>query len=217
VCVRLLVLVGVVAWASLAASAARADGPPAPVATEEAIPVEPPPATVAYLEYGIAFTAQFATQGVFCTDPQIDCVLGAGGGIAVRAGYRAASPWYLGGTYEFSKQDSTKLFRLSILQQLRGEARYYIDTGREAQPFLSAGAGLAGYGDEWGVSTWGPAGFFGTGLEVQLDRRILAGFILSYRPIYLQEFQITSGDEQRGPGVAHIIALELSLEVRDPL
>lgn len=215
---RLLVLGGAIAAALLAASAARAEGPAAAAgAVEEPIPVEPPPATVPYLEYGIAFTAQFATQGVFCKDPQIDCVLGSGGGIAVRAGYRGASPWYFGGTYEFSKQDSTKLFRLSILQQLRAEARYYIDTGREAQPFLSAGAGVAGYGDQWGVSTWGPAGVLGTGLEVQLDRRILAGFILSYRPIYLQEFQASSGDEQRGPGLAHVFALELSLEVRDPL
>jgi hypothetical protein len=188
----------------------------APAPTELAIPVEPPPITVAYLEYGVAFTAQFATSGAFCKD-SVDCVLGSGGGIAIRVGYRAASPWYFGGTFEFSKQDSTKLYRLAILKQLRAEARYYIDTGREAQPFLSAGAGVAAYGDQIDFATWGPAGFLATGLEVQLDRRILAGFILSYRPIYLQAFQVTAGDVNRGPGVAHMIVLELSLEVRDPL
>jgi hypothetical protein len=202
--------------ASLARAAAAQDAAKA-VTTEEAVPVEPPPSTVAYLEYGVAFTADYAASGAFCKDPKIDCVLGSGGGIAIRAGYRAAGRWYFGGAYQLSKQDATKLYRLPILQELRGEARYYIDTGREAEPFITAGAGVAGYGDQWGVATWGPSAFFGPGLEVQLDRRILVGFLLSYRPIYLQEFQVTTNDEQRGPGIAHIIALELSLEVRDPL
>ena len=176
------------------------------------------PSKTTFLQYGVAFTAEFATPGSFCRDPQLDCVLGSGGGIAGRAGWRSAGPWYFGGAYELSKQDPTKLYQLAILQQLRGEVRYYIDTGRDIEPFASAGVGLAGYGNEWAISTWGPEAFAALGLEVQTSSGPLIGFAVGYRPIWLQQLTVSSGgDQSRGPGFAHMIGIDLTLEARDPL
>src|SRR5690242_3929415 len=35
------------------------------------------------------------------------CILGSGGGVAVRFGYRLGSLWYFGGAYEFTRHDSS--------------------------------------------------------------------------------------------------------------
>src|SRR5262245_34226532 len=100
----------------------------------------PPPSHVSYLQYGLSFTAELvASPGPMCDDafapeqglgprPPPVCIFGGGGGVAFRMGVRGTGPWYFGGAYEISKQDSTKLYRLAILQQIRGEARYYVDT-----------------------------------------------------------------------------------------
>ena len=65
------------------------------------------------------------------------CILGSGGGLAIRAGYRNPGPWYIGGAYEFTKMDSSNLYRLGIFQQLRFEMRYLLDTGYRASPYLT--------------------------------------------------------------------------------
>ena len=176
----------------------------------------PPPAKMTYLQYGIAFTAEFATGGVFCGDPQLDCILGSGGGIAGRFGWRSAGDWYLGGAYELSKQDPTKLYRLAILQQLRAEARHYWYRGKDTQPLVAMGAGLAGYGNEWSIATFGPTAFVGVGVESQLADGPVLGFLLGYRPIYLQKFSDTN-NTSHGPGFAHMIAIDITLEARDPI
>jgi hypothetical protein len=175
-----------------------------------------PPPQLTYVQFGVAFTAEFATEGTFCEDAQLNCILGPGGGIAGRVGWRGAGDWYFGGAYELSKQDPTKLFRLAILQQLRAEARRYFWHGLDTQPVIVVGAGLAGYGNEWAITTWGPCGFVGVGVETQSKSGPVIGMTLGYRPIYLQEFKDSSG-QSHGPGIAHMVALELSLEAREPL
>ena len=169
-----------------------------------------------YLQYGVAFAVEIATSGAFCEDPQLNCILGSGGGIAGRAGLRTGSDWYFGGAYELTSQDPTKLYRLAILQQVRAEARRYWFRGLDTQPFIAAGLGVAGYGNEWSVSTWGVSGFVGVGVESQSKSGPVIAATVGYRPLYLQSFLDTNG-QSHGPGIAHMIALEVSLEAREPL
>jgi hypothetical protein len=134
----------------------------------------------------------------------------------VRVGWRGTGALYFGGAYELSKQDPNKLLRLAILQQVRAEGRYYFVSGRDTEPYLSAGLGLAGYGNEWGVDTWGPASFLGVGFETQLTRRTVVGVAVAYRLLYLQRFTDTTG-APRDAGIAQLIGLDFVLEQRDPI
>lgn len=213
-------------------AAVRADRPPAPAQTTVTfepgapsadLPMSgdraagvPPPPRMTYLQYGVAFTAEFAAGSTFCEDPQLNCILGSGGGIAGRVGWRGAGDWYFGGAYELSKQDPTKLYRLAILQQLRFEARRYWFHGQATQPILVLAGGLAGYGNEWAVSTFGPEAFVGGGIESQLQNGPILGITVGYRPLYLVRFSDSSGNTH-GPGIANMFGIEVSLEARDPL
>ncbi len=171
---------------------------------------------LAQLQYGVAFTGEFvADPGPLCA-PNAPCILGSGAGIAIRIGLRAMSGLYGGVSYELSKQDSGKLFRLGILQQLRAEGRYYLTTGKNVEPFVAANLGIAGYGNEWGVTAWGPSGGAGIGLEIQASRSTVFGIVLNYRAIRLGEFTDTSGTP-RAAGFSHLVGFELSLEGRDRL
>ncbi len=177
----------------------------------------PPPTNVVYLQYGVALTAEtVSAAGPICDNVAVPCILGPGGGVAVRVGWRGTGALYFGGAYELSKQDPNKLLRLAILQQVRAEGRYYFVSGRDTEPYLSTGLGLAGYGNEWGVDTWGPAAFVGLGVETQITRRTVVGVALAYRLLYLQRFTDTSG-AARDSGVAQLIGLDLVLEQRNPI
>jgi hypothetical protein len=177
----------------------------------------PPPLNTPYLQYGVSLTAEFlASPGRLCDVATEPCILGSGGGIAVRIGKRTASPWYFGGAYELSKQDPNKLYRLAILQQARVEARYYVDTGRDVQPFGHFGGGAAGYGNEWGLDTIGPMGFVALGVEAQLSRKRVVGASLAYRMLHLSGFTDSSRTTREG-GIVQFIGLDLILEARDPL
>jgi hypothetical protein len=177
----------------------------------------PPPTNVVYVQYGVALTAEaVSAAGPICDNTAVPCILGPGGGVAVRVGWRGTGALYFGGAYELSKQDPNKLLRLAILQQVRAEGRYYFVSGRDTEPYLSAGLGLAGYGNEWGVDTWGPASFLGVGFETQLTRRTVVGVAVAYRLLYLQRFTDTTG-APRDAGIAQLIGLDFVLEQRDPI
>jgi hypothetical protein len=214
----------IVAFAFVASAAtpksATADEPPArdsDVVFTPAVTTTPPPLDIPYLQYGFAFTTEFvASAGRICAsgDP---CILGSGGGIVARVGRRAAGPWYFGGAYELSKQDPASLYRFATLQQLRAETRWYLATGGyDTQPYMTAGVGMAGYGNEWGVDTWGPVVSVGIGFESQLSRRTVVGVALSYRMIGLRSFVDSTGAE-RESGITQLIGIDLSMEERDPL
>ena len=184
---------------------------------------------VHYLHYGVAVvTENVASAGDVCPNtpradgsPPAPCILGSGGGVAIRIGYRSRGPWYVGGAYEFSRQDASNLMTLPILQQLRAETRYYFDAGRRLTPYVSAGLGAALYGNEWSAVTGGVTGFLGAGLEFQLSESLVLGPAAAYRPFLLRSW--TDGAGQRradgylGFGLSHLIALEVVLEIRDPL
>ena len=175
----------------------------------------PPPSNIIYLQYGVAVTAELPTaRGPICdTNP---CILGPGGGVAIRVGGRDAGPLYFGLAYEASKQDPNKLYRLALMQQVRAEGRYYWVTGRETEPYLLAGLGLGGYGDEWRIDTWGPSGTVGIGFERQITRRTVAGVAMGYRLMWWHSFTDTSG-AFRAPGLSQVFGLDFVLEQRDPI
>ncbi len=178
--------------------------------------VHPPPTNIVYLQYGVAISAEIlSSAGPMCNAPGVPCVLGSGGGIAVRVGFRGAGPIYLGGAYEMSKQDPNKLYRFALLQQARAEGRYYFMNARVTEPYAAASVGVAGYGNEWSIDTWGPGGSLGFGVEYQVTQRTVIGVAANYRVYYFSAFTDTSGARRDG-GIAQLIGLDVVLEQRDP-
>jgi len=179
-------------------------------------PPRVPTIDAVFLQYGVAIVGEFvATPGAMCSNNAEPCVLGSGGGITARVGFRPHGRFYFGGAYELTKQDPATLLRLAILQQLRGEARYYLPTGRDTEPYFAAGAGLAAYGNEGGFDTTGPCVFVAVGIETQISRSNVVGGALAYRMMYFTPFDL-SGLARREASFAHIFGLEMTLEVLDP-
>lgn len=167
------------------------------------------------LQYGAAFTAEtrVASGGACPKGESAPCILNSGGGIALRVGHRSQRGLYLGGAYEFSKHDSSNLLNLAILQQLRGEARRYLMSGERVAPYALAGLGVAAYGNEWSVDTWGAVGTVGIGVEYEVTREVFVGFVPAYRVFVLRSWQDKAGQDRPG-GIAQFLGLELTLEVR---
>lgn len=177
-------------------------------------PVAPPPSQDRYLQYGVGLVAEdVMSAGPVCNGTTANCILGSGGGLTVRVGWRPGNVFYLGGVYEVSKQDPSQLYRLGILQQARVEARRFFPTGRDVSPFVLLGAGVSGYGDTWGIDTWGGVAALGGGLEVELGGPVLE-LSLAYRPMYLQAW-VDSSNTSHDAGIAHFLGLEVSIEAKD--
>ncbi|MCC6213648.1 MAG: hypothetical protein IT376_02180 [Polyangiaceae bacterium] len=183
----------------------------------------PPPSSSHFVQYGVALAAETPVDaGAACPErATAPCILGAGSGLTIRAGYRARAPWYVGGAYELTRQNSSNLLRLAILQQLRAETRYYPVEGWRAAPYLWAGGGPFVYGNEWGVETGGLVSTVGVGLELELSRSTLLGVGAGYRLLVLRGWTDDAGqrraDALLGFGAAHFAGLELGFELRDPL
>jgi hypothetical protein len=184
---------------------------------------KPPPINVHYLQSGVALAAELVPfPGAVCPEDAVaPCILGGGAGLAIRVGHRARRPWYFGGAYELTRHDSSNLLRLPILQQIRVEARRYVDFGRRLVPYAIVGAGATVYGNEFGVQTAGLLGSLGLGAEYQLNRSALVGAALAYRPMLVRRWT-DSADQVRaaGPagfGLAHVVSLEFTLEMRQQL
>jgi hypothetical protein len=198
----------------------------------------PPPISSHYLQYGVALTGEtVASAGQVCPSGANEdgnttgtassgasdeyCILGDGGGLLIRVGYRSRGPWYLGGAYEFSRQDSSNLLRLAILQQVRAELRVYLTRVTRVSPYLGASLGGAIYGNEWGLDTWGGVSGIGAGLATQVTPTIVLNIALNYRQLFLRRWTDGAGQVRAtGPldfGLAHIVALEFGFEIREPL
>ncbi|MEI9939679.1 MAG: outer membrane beta-barrel protein [Pseudomonadota bacterium] len=192
----------------------------------------PPPNNVEYFQYGVSVALEkLLSGGDVCPTPTATtaegaktatpCILGSGGGLTIRMGYRSRGPWYLGGAYEFTRMDSSNLLRLGILQQLRGEARYYLDEGNRLTPYGTLGFGAVFYGNEWRVSSGGPMLSAGLGLEFQITQSTVIGLGLGYRGFLFHNWTDSAGqvraDQYLGFGLAHTIGLEFTLELRSPL
>lgn len=205
---------------ALIATAARAS---AQNAEQSGDAPEPPPISVDEFHYGVAVALEtLASPGDVCpTGAFAPCILGSGGGVAVRFGYRAESPWYIGGAYEFSRQNASNLLRLPILQQLRAELRHYFDRGKRVTPYAEAALGVMAYGSEWAIDTGGLVGGIGGGFEFEVSDTAVVGAALLYRPFLFRHWTDTAGqrraDRYLGFGLAHMVGLELTLALRDPL
>lgn len=192
----------------------------APVDRAAAAPVTetipPPPTPRDWLQVGAALISESVTAaGGVCPDRAREaCILGSGGGAALRGGRRFQSGIWAGGVYSFSRHDAANLIKLPILQQLRLEGRWYLRQGYRLTPYVVAGAGLGAYGSEWRAETFGPLATAGAGGEIELTQQVYAGIALSYRPLFLGDW-VDSAGQSRG-GLAHIIGLELTLETRGP-
>lgn len=214
----------VVAWCACAlalGAPVRAFAQSGEPQSDEAL--EPPPTTVDEFQYGVAVAFEtVASAGDVCPAGALaPCILGSGGGLAVRFGYRAESPWYIGGAYEFSRQNASNLLRLPILQQLRAEARHYFDRGKRLTPYIQAVGGVMAYGSEWAVDTGGAVAGIGGGFQFEVSSTAVVGATLLYRPFLFRHWTDTAGqrraDRYLGFGFAHVVALELTLALRDPL
>ncbi|WP_437579490.1 hypothetical protein [Sorangium sp. So ce887] len=199
--------------------AAAAQPLPPPVKPGVELAARPPPLHVEYVQYGVALVAEISLDpGAVCprSGPLYSCILGSGGGLAIRGGYRSPGPWYFGGAYQFTKMDSSNLYRLGIFQQLRAEMRYLPDIGYRAAPYFSAGIGGIVYGNEWGVETGGALIFSGVGVELEVSRRAVLGVSCVYRPVLISGWKDTANYE-RATAIAQFVGFELLLEVRTEL
>ncbi len=204
-------------------STASAPAPPLPEAPRRSAsdPIHPPPLHVEYAQYGVALLALVnLDSGAMCGDSvhssiagRAPCILGSGGGLIIRGGYRSPGPWYIGGAYAFAKMDSSNLFRLGILQQLWAEMRYLPVTGYRVAPFATWGLGGVVYGNEWGVETGGAMLFAGGGLQFEVSRVAVVGLSFVYKPALIIGWTDTAS-YVRPTGVANFFGLDLQLEVR---
>ncbi len=188
-----------------------------PLRGAEVASPKPPPLHIDYVSYGVAITADLlADSGATCDEDVAPCILGSGGGLALRGGYRSPGPWYIGGAYQFSKTNSANIYRLATLQQLRVEMRYLLDMGYRTSPYVTWGIGGVLYGNEFGVETGGGTAFGGIGMEVQLSRLVLLGVGIHYQPVVFAGFDDTAG-YHRDSGMAQYLRFELQLEIRSEL
>lgn len=178
----------------------------------------PTPLSVDYAQYGIGIGADILLEpGPLCpTGASTPCIIESGGGVMVRGGYRPSGPWYFGGAYGFSKLDSNNLFRLGILQQLRGEARYFVDFGSRVVPYFHWGLGTLLYGNEWSADTGGFLAVAGGGVEFELTRFAVIGLSVLYQPTVLVGYTDDTG-QARETGISQFFRLELNVELRSEL
>jgi Outer membrane protein beta-barrel domain len=178
---------------------------------------------VEFLQYGVSLhTLTLLSGGAVCpAGADTPCIVGAGGGIGLRAGYRARGPFYLGAAYQLSRLNSSNLLRLGLLQRLTADGRYYFDRGNRLTPYLLGGLGGAIYGNEWAASAVGVAFSFGVGVEYQISERTVVTLAPSYQPVLFRRFRDSTGQARaEGPlgfGPAHWLAVQVVIEVRDPL
>jgi len=187
------------------------------------VPIRPPPLHAEFAQYGVGLNAVFnMAPGATCGanvrpgGRAAPCILGTGGGLVIRGGYRSAGPWYFGGAYAFAKIDSSNLYRLGIFQQIWAEMRFLPDTGYRASPYATCGLGGVAYGNEWGVETAGAMLFGGGGVQFEVSRLAVVGLGIVYKPTLIAGWTDTA-DIKRPTGVAHFLGLEVQLEVRTEL
>jgi hypothetical protein len=173
-----------------------------------------------FIQYGVAFTTEFvAGSDALCSanaNVVPHCILGSGAGLVFpRVGWRSPGHWYLGGAYEFSKQDASTVYLLPILQQLRAEARYYFLQGHVWTPFVEGSLGVAGYGNEWTVDAYGPATSLSFGVEAQISQTTVVGVTIGYRAMHFSGFTDSAGND-RDASFAQLLGLNVLLEARDP-
>jgi len=112
-----------------------------------------------------------------------------------------------------SKQDPHQLYRLALLQQVRGEVRRYFPTDA-MRPFFFCSRGFGGYGNEWlPIDTWDRAQP-GRRARGAAWRSVLV-VSLAYRRCTSVGGRLERVDSRRG--VAHFVGLEAAVEAQENL
>jgi hypothetical protein len=182
--------------------------------------LDPLPSTGQFIDYGFAFTSEalLAAGGICKNGLKENCVLGGGGGIAINTAYRA--PGYsLGAVYEVTFHDSSNIYQRGVLQQARAEWRVrprWLFISESVVAFLGLGAGVAGYGDNWAISTYGPSAHAMVGGEIDLGVKVALVVSIAYRALYFKSFEDASG-QVRPTGVSHMLGLTLGIELHEPI
>ena len=219
--------------ATESAPSAAGSASSAPDATGDALPpiswsgdgdmrkgLDPFPSTGHFIDYGISFMSEalLAAGGICKNGLKENCVLGGGAGLAFAAYYRA--PGYsLGAVYEVTFHDSSNIYQRGVLQQARAEWRIrprWLTFSDSFVAFLGLGAGVAGYGDNWAISTYGPSAHFMVGGEIDLGVKVALVVSIAYRALYFKSFVDASGQE-RPTGVSHMLGLQLGIELHEPI
>ena len=93
--------------------------------------------------------------------------------------------------------------------------------GNRLTPYLLGGVGGAIHGNEWGARAGGIAFSFGVGAEYQISERLVVTMLPAYQPVLFRRFtDATLQERAAGPlgfGLAHWLAVQVVIEVRDPL
>src|SRR5215207_8590311 len=65
----------------------------------------PPPTSVEYVQYGVSLhTLTLLDGGAVCPEgAKTPCILGSGGGLGLRVGYRSRGPFYVGASFQLSR------------------------------------------------------------------------------------------------------------------
>jgi hypothetical protein len=168
------------------------------------------------VEYGVGFDGEFVLNAGGLCSSSAPCILGSGAGIAANLGVLYGRTTYLGVAYSLTKQDPSRLYRFATLQQGRIELRRYVASERDLRFFGTLGAGVAGYGEEWGVDTYGPLLSVAFGAELELSAKTVAVASIAYRGVSFTGFRDTAGNA-REAGISHFLALEIALEARSNL
>lgn len=183
----------------------------------------PPPTSLDYLQYGVSLhTVTLLDGGSTCpAGARTPCIVGSGGGLGLRMGYRARGPFYLGASFQLSRLNSSNLLRLPILQRLTADGRYYFDRGSRVTPYFEASLGGAIYGNEWRAGSGGIAFGLGVGVEYQVTATTVIALVPTYQPVAFRRWRDSTGqDRASGPlgfGAAHWLAVQVVIEARDPL
>jgi hypothetical protein len=164
---------------------------------------------------GVGFATEVVlSPGALCRRTDEPCAFGSGAGIFATGGYRFPSGWSVGGTYEMTKHESNKIYRLAMLQQLQFNVRYLAPSGRAVAPWAGGGVAAIGYGESWGFDTGGGSAFLEGGAEIQLSRSSSLRLGAAYRGLVFGGY-VDSATQKRPAAFAQTFGLIVALESHD--
>jgi hypothetical protein len=187
---------------------AYAESPP----SDPPVSAEAPQTEGVGVRYGVALTTAFVIDAGAMCNATTSCILGSGAGFAGHLGIDIGRTGYAGLSYAVTKQDPARIYRLATLQELRLDARRYLDTGRNVRPLGLVALGVLGYGDQFSVDTWGPHASLGGGAEFELTAETSLLVTASYRIARMSPF-LDPSQTQREASWVQFLSLEIGLEV----
>lgn len=126
-------------------------------------------------------------NGALCPSAA-ECVYSNGGGVGGHVERRWPSGPAVGLAYELGFVNSNGVFELGLIQELRGQAKYYFLPRSLVHPFVGGGVGAVIFGDTFRVATAGVSVTAIVGLELELTELLSAFVTLPVRAIRFAPF-----------------------------